>query len=98
MGQVPPEDLARLHPALDNWRDAAADAFLKAYRETVGDHRVLPPDADHAERLLRFYLLEKALYEIEYEMANRPAWLHVPLAGALRILLRPDTEIMSRDG
>ena len=91
MGHVPPEELARLNPALDNWRDVAADAFLGAYREAVGERRLLPSAAADADRLLRFFLLEKALYEIEYELANRPSWLHVPLAGMLRILQRPDS-------
>jgi maltose alpha-D-glucosyltransferase/alpha-amylase len=98
MGQVSPEELARLQPALDNWREAATGIFLTAYRETVLDRRLLPPDVDHADRLLRFFLLEKALYEIEYELANRPAWLHVPLAGTLRILRRPEPASVKPDG
>jgi maltose alpha-D-glucosyltransferase/alpha-amylase len=98
IGQVSAEELARLRPALDNWRDAAAEAFLTAYRETAAGHRLLPANADHAARLLRFFLLEKALYEVEYELANRPDWLHVPLAGALRILQGPVRENAKSDG
>jgi len=90
MGHVAPEELARLFPALENWRDAATAALLKTYRGTVGDHRLLPQEEDHADRLIRFFLLEKALYEIEYELANRPHWLHVPLSGILRILQKPE--------
>src|SRR5260370_785636 len=41
-----------------------------------------------ADRLLDFFLLEKAFYEIEYELAHRPDWLRVPLAGTWRILSR----------
>jgi maltose alpha-D-glucosyltransferase/alpha-amylase len=40
--------------------------------------------------MLDFFLLEKALYEIGYELAHRPHWLRVPLAGTLRILSRHD--------
>jgi maltose alpha-D-glucosyltransferase/alpha-amylase len=65
MGQVPPEELARLHPALDRWRDMATDAFLGAYREAIGDRPLLPAAPEAADRLLRLFLLEKALYEIE---------------------------------
>ena len=36
--------------------------------------------------MLNFFLLEKAFYEIEYELAHRPDWLSVPLTGILRIL------------
>jgi maltose alpha-D-glucosyltransferase/alpha-amylase len=98
IGQLSAEELARLRPALDNWREAAAEAFLTAYRETAAGHRLLPSNADHTTRLLRFFLLEKALYEIEYELANRPDWLHVPLAGALRILQGPVREAAKSDG
>jgi maltose alpha-D-glucosyltransferase/alpha-amylase len=59
---------------------------------------LLPRDPDHADRLLRFFLLEKAFYEIDYELANRPNWLHVPLEGALRILKKPEGEIVRSDG
>jgi maltose alpha-D-glucosyltransferase/alpha-amylase len=47
-----------------------------------------PNDHEAADRLLDFFLLEKAIYEIEYELAHRPDWLTVPLAGTLRILAR----------
>ena len=53
---------------------------------------------DHADRLIRFFLLEKALYEIEYELANRPHWLNVPLGGTLRILQKPEGETVRLDG
>ena len=43
-------------------------------------------------RLLNFFLLEKAFYEIEYELAHRPEWLRVPLTGMLRILSQPSNE------
>jgi len=54
------------------------------------DPRLWPNETRTAERLLDFFLLEKALYEIEYEMGQRPDWLRVPLAGTLRILSRSE--------
>ncbi len=45
-----------------------------------------PADRGVAERVLNFFLVEKAFYEIEYELAHRPDWLRVPLTGLLRIL------------
>jgi maltose alpha-D-glucosyltransferase/alpha-amylase len=42
--------------------------------------------------MLNFFMLEKILYEIEYELAHRPDWLRVPLTGAIRILSRPTDE------
>jgi maltose alpha-D-glucosyltransferase/alpha-amylase len=50
------------------------------------DPRLWPTEPREADRLLDFFLLEKALYEIEYELAHRPEWLNVPLSGTLRIL------------
>jgi maltose alpha-D-glucosyltransferase/alpha-amylase len=47
-----------------------------------------PPEPADADRLLDFFLLEKVCYELEYEMAHRPTWLRVPLAGLQRILAR----------
>ena len=65
---------------------ASTAAFLAAYRETMTDPRLWPADPHAAERMLNFFLLEKAFYEIEYELAHRPDWLRVPLTGMLRIL------------
>ena len=64
--------------------------FLDAYREALGNHDLWPKDRAAADRLLDFFLLEKAFYEIEYELSHRPDWLRVPLAGALRILSRQE--------
>ena len=55
----------------------------------MDDERLWPADPTAAEHLLRLFLLEKALYEIEYELAYRPAWLRVPLSGMLRVLAGP---------
>jgi maltose alpha-D-glucosyltransferase/alpha-amylase len=81
-----PDENGKIARALDDWRSAAVGAVLVAYRESMTDPRLWPPDANEANQLLDFFLLEKAFYEIEYEMAHRPDWLRVPLAGILRIL------------
>jgi maltose alpha-D-glucosyltransferase / alpha-amylase len=47
-----------------------------------------PTDPQAAARMLDFFLLEKAFYEIEYELAHRPEWLRVPLSGILQILFQ----------
>ncbi|MEA2831343.1 MAG: maltose alpha-D-glucosyltransferase / alpha-amylase [Bradyrhizobium sp.] len=81
-----PDDQGKLGAALTEWRDRSVAAFLAAYREIMTDQRLWPADPQTAEQLLNFFLLEKALYEIEYELAHRPDWLRVPLTGMLRIL------------
>ena len=84
--KVNPDETGRLAMALEGWRERATSAFVDAYRDTVTDARLWPGDAAAAEGMLNFFLLEKAFYEIEYELAHRPDWLRVPLAGTLRIL------------
>jgi maltose alpha-D-glucosyltransferase/alpha-amylase len=90
--KVAPDEHGKLAAALADWRDRATTAFLGAYRETMTHARLWPADPNAAERLLNFFLLEKAFYEIEYELAHRPDWLRVPLMGALRILSQRTNE------
>ena len=52
----------------------------------TADAALWPVDATEARNLLDFFLIEKAFYEMEYELMNRPTWLHVPVEGTLRIL------------
>jgi maltose alpha-D-glucosyltransferase/alpha-amylase len=77
----------KLDGALAEWRDRATAAFLAAYREIMANHDLWPAGDLAGEQILSFFLLEKAFCEIEYELAYRPEWLRVPLAGALRIIL-----------
>jgi maltose alpha-D-glucosyltransferase/alpha-amylase len=50
------------------------------------DTRLWPQGTSESARLLDFFLIEKALYEVEYELSHRPQWVRVPLAGILRVL------------
>ncbi|MGH8151368.1 MAG: maltose alpha-D-glucosyltransferase [Rhodanobacteraceae bacterium] len=68
------------------WRDAAADAFLGAYREAVAGVASWPTDTRAAQRWLDLFMLEKACYEIVYEANNRPDWLMIPIRGVMEIL------------
>jgi maltose alpha-D-glucosyltransferase/alpha-amylase len=84
--KVVPDEHGKLAASLSEWRDRSVAAFLAAYREIMTNARLWPADSLAAERILNFFLLEKALYEVEYELAHRPEWLRVPLTGMLRIL------------
>jgi maltose alpha-D-glucosyltransferase/alpha-amylase len=81
-----PDEQGRIARALAGWRDSSVAAFLTGYRRHLSDARLWPQSLQDADRLLDFFLLEKAFYEIEYELAHRPDWLRVPLAGTWRIL------------
>ena len=85
-----PDDDGKLARAMHDWRTRSVEAVLTAYRASMTDARLWPAEQPAASRLLDFFLLEKAFYEIEYEMAHRPDWLRVPLAGTLRILSRSE--------
>jgi maltose alpha-D-glucosyltransferase/alpha-amylase len=62
--------------------------FLDGYLATFADSRAefVPTDSDVVRAWTDFFELEKALYEVEYEINNRPAWVHIPLRGLLRIM------------
>ena len=83
-----PEDAKRLAPWAELWETWVGATFLRAYLSAAGDAGFLPPAGD-LELLLRAYVLDKALYELAYELNNRPAWVHIPLAGIAQ--LRPKT-------
>ena len=68
------------------WRDQAVTRFLDGYREHLGDCDVWPGSEEDGWRLLDLFLLEKAFYELGYELANRPQWLDIPLAGIVTLL------------
>ncbi len=84
--QTGPDDGGHLAARLDVWRWHAAKTLLGAYHETLGEASLWPDDAAAGAGLLKFFLIEKAFYEIEYELMHRPDWLRVPLSGAVRIL------------
>jgi len=90
--KIAPDEHAKFGLALGEWRDRATAAFLSAYRETIANQRLWPAGPEAVERMLNFFLLEKAFYEIEYELAHRPDWLRVPLTGMLRILAQQPHE------
>jgi len=68
------------------WRDAASQSFLGGYFEHAAAAPGCPSDRASALRLVQFFTVEKALYEILYELANRPAWVCIPLRAVNRTL------------
>jgi trehalose synthase-fused probable maltokinase len=68
----------------EEWSEAASSAFLAGYMARAEGGVFLPAAASDRDALLRAFVLEKALYEVDYEMNNRPAWLPIPLRGILR--------------
>jgi trehalose synthase-fused probable maltokinase len=72
-------------PAPEGWEVRTRDAFLDGYFETA-DSSLLPAGQDAIHRLLSVFELEKAVYELRYELNNRPDWVGIPVAGIVRLL------------
>ena len=81
-----PDVEAFLADALVEWYGLATNSFIKGYERGLGSAAIRPRDAATRERLLRILQVEKALYELRYELENRPGWVHVPLNGLLALL------------
>ena len=81
-----PEDIQTLGPWAELWYKYVSGAFLRAYLHTVKESQLIPRDADELNIMLNAYLLEKAVYEIGYELNNRPDWLMIPLRGVRQLL------------
>jgi len=77
-------DYARLAPHAEAWETGARSAFLGAYDMAVRDCG-LYASFDEVRELLRLFELEKALYELRYEINNRPDWASIPLQGILAL-------------
>lgn len=71
-----------------HWQTSASTRFLADYRETAKGASFLPPDPQEFDELLRVHLLEKAVYELGYELNNRPEWLRIPLGGIQELVGR----------
>jgi trehalose synthase-fused probable maltokinase len=88
-GSADPRLGERLRPWAQAWEDGARTAFLDAYLGEIGrgsGPALVPAEREAFDRALRAYELDKTLYELGYEVANRPAWVSVPLAGLERAL------------
>ncbi len=90
LGQAPTVIRSEDRPLLEQWARLwyrwVSATFLEAYLAEVEQASLLPPAAEDLNILLDSYLLEKALYELGYELNNRPAWVTVPLQGILQSL------------
>jgi predicted trehalose synthase len=69
----------------ETWEERARDQFLDGYLSTV-DLSLLPSGHSSIERLLAVFELEKAVYELRYELDNRPDWVQIPVAGIQRLI------------
>ncbi len=81
-----PGDFASLEPWAHLWERAVSGEFLRAYRQTVGNAEFVPAGSEDFRALLNVFLLDKALYEVLYELNSRPDWIRIPLLGIMSLL------------
>lgn len=82
-----PDEFHHQESLVQDWQRRASEAFLTGYRGAAMGSLAYPEDADTARRLVEFFTLEKAFYELRYELDNRPAWVGIPLGGLLELLI-----------
>jgi maltose alpha-D-glucosyltransferase/alpha-amylase len=81
-----PEEAARLNPWAEFWNARISADFLAAYFDTCRDAAFLPKNRSELQSLLELHLLEKAVYELGYELNNRPGWVGIPVEGIGKLL------------
>jgi maltose alpha-D-glucosyltransferase/alpha-amylase len=85
-GPVRLEDVPVLEPWARFWRRWTSSAFLRSYLHRAGESPLVPHTRDEIDWLLTALLLEKCVYEVGYELDNRPDWVKIPLQGILRLV------------
>jgi maltose alpha-D-glucosyltransferase/alpha-amylase len=85
-GRHRPEDIVQLTTWARAWVQWSSASFLGGYLDRAANTQILPPSDAELEMLLHFFLVEKVVYEIGYEINNRPDWVEIPLRGLLALL------------
>jgi maltose alpha-D-glucosyltransferase/alpha-amylase len=75
-----------IKPWAEVWYKLVAGIFLKSYIDTARNAPFIPNNDEELDTMLRAFLLEKAVYELGYELNNRPSWLIIPIEGINNLL------------
>jgi maltose alpha-D-glucosyltransferase/alpha-amylase len=78
-------DLSALEQRINQWYRTAADGFLSGYAQAAGNAPFVAERGQDRDMLLNAYVIEKACYELSYELNNRPGWVGIPLSGLLQL-------------
>ena len=79
-------DFAGMEPWTNFWRTWSSWTFLKGYLEAAGHASFIPKNNDELRILLEAFVMDKAIYELGYELNNRPEWLLIPLLSIGQLL------------
>jgi maltose alpha-D-glucosyltransferase / alpha-amylase len=91
-GGARPEDAERLETWARYWYQWVSLTFLRAYLDAARSAALVPRTVPELQLLLDVFLLDKALYELRYELNNRPDWVSIPLRGIIQLLETPAAE------
>jgi maltose alpha-D-glucosyltransferase/alpha-amylase len=84
--KVSTDDQGKLAAALENWCDQSIATFMTAYHDALAEQRLWPTASEASERMLHFFQLERAVYEIDHEIGKPAGRARLPMAAALRLL------------
>ena len=79
-------DADYLNEWAEQWNHYMSGFYLKSYLEKASEHSFIPSDQDDFNILIQTFLLEKAIYELNYELNNRPTWSIIPMKGILYVM------------
>lgn len=80
-----PADFPQLKRWAQFWQQWTSVSFMQSYLATVAGATFLPHESQHLATLLEGFLLDKVLYELNYELNNHPDWLRIPLQGITQL-------------
>jgi maltose alpha-D-glucosyltransferase/alpha-amylase len=89
---IRPEDFAFLSPWADLWAGYLGGVFLDNYLKTAAEAPYIPAEKAELDLMLDTFLLDKAVYELGYELNNRPRWVIIPLKGIRGLFQAPEKE------
>jgi maltose alpha-D-glucosyltransferase/alpha-amylase len=81
-----PEDATQLRPWARFWNVWSSVAFLRGYRQATASASFMPKSQEELSLMLDIFILDKAIYELSYELNNRPDWIDIPISGIIEII------------
>jgi maltose alpha-D-glucosyltransferase/alpha-amylase len=91
--QIRKEDFPRLIPYVEQWYHYMSSFFMDAYLKYSQGAAFIPQNNESFEIMMTTFLLEKAIYEVNYELNNRPDWVIIPLRGIKMLMKKNEPEV-----
>jgi maltose alpha-D-glucosyltransferase/alpha-amylase len=84
------EDAAQIRPWARFWNLWTSAVFLRGYREATADAPFMPKSQEELNLMLEIFMIDKAIYELSYELNNRPDWVDIPITGVIEMAAPPE--------